>query len=68
MIHDDLELVNGIYYLSNCDIMVMYNFDFTDNGEESILSIQGVLIENVNNPDLQYDYALYFDMLYGLEK
>ena len=61
---EDLELVNGIHYLSNCDIMVMYNFDLKDNGEDSILSIQGVLVENVNQ-DVEYDYTSYFDMLYN---
>lgn len=61
---EDLHLINGIHHLCNCDILVMYDFDFAEKGEDSILSIQGILVKTFENHSMKYDHAQYLDMLY----
>lgn len=57
-------VINGIHHLCNCDIFVMYDFDFAEKGEDSILSIQGILVKTFENHTMKYDHAQYLDMLY----
>ena len=67
-LEDDLYIIKRIHQRCNCDLFVMYNLQYTPTDKESVLTLQGVHVTNMDDLPIEgFDFIEYFDTLYQLD-
>jgi hypothetical protein len=58
--------INRMHQLCNCDLFIMYNFEYTPRNTESILTLQGIHVTELQDyPIDENDFVEYFNILYN---
>ena len=67
-LEDDMCAINRIHQLCNCDLFVMYNFQYTPTNTDAILTLQGVHVTNIDDLPIEgFDFIEYFNILYRMD-
>lgn len=58
--------INRMHQLCNCDLFIMYNFQYTPRSKDSILTLQGIHVTELQDyPIDENDFVEYFNILYN---